>query len=178
MRGADNHSRAFTLVEVLACLTFLGILIPVVVSALLTANRAGAVSERSGIAAQLGENRLGELMLNNEWSSASQRGDFGTEWPGYRWELTKADWGNGAMTELTLDVAFQVQGCRTPRSTCNTRQTRPWGRRNNNEPLCPTFHERWQRGFHADGTADRHGCMRDRACCDLWRLLAGDSPSR
>ena len=113
MRGAANHSHligAFTLVEVLACLTFLGILIPVVVSALLTANRAGAVAERSEIAAQLGENRLGELMLNNEWSSASQRGDFGTDFTGYRWELTKADWGNGAMTELTLNVIFQVQG--------------------------------------------------------------------
>ena len=113
MRGAANHSlhiNAFTLVEVLACLTFLGILIPVVVSALLTANRAGAVSERSSIAAQLGENRLGELMLNNEWSSASQRGDFGGDYPGYRWEMSKTDWGNGAMTQLTLDVLFQVQG--------------------------------------------------------------------
>jgi type II secretory pathway pseudopilin PulG len=113
MRGAANHSHligAFTLVEVLACLTFLGILIPVVVSALLTANRAGAVAERSEIAAQLGDNRLSELMLNNEWSSASQRGDFGTDFPGYRWELTKADWGSGAMTELTLNVIFPVQG--------------------------------------------------------------------
>ena len=113
MRGAANHSlhtHAFTLVEVLACLTFLGILIPVVVGALLTANRAGAISERSGLAAQLGENRLGELMLNNEWSSAAQRGDFGADYPGYRWEMTKTDWGNGAMTQLTLDVIFQVQG--------------------------------------------------------------------
>ena len=113
MQGADNFPRpthAFTLVEVLACLTFLGILIPVVISALLTANRAGVVSERSSIATQLGENRLGELMLNNEWSSAASRGDFGMDWPGYRWELTKADWGNGAMTELKLNVSFQVQG--------------------------------------------------------------------
>jgi prepilin-type N-terminal cleavage/methylation domain-containing protein len=105
-----SRNRGFTLVEVLACLVFLGILMPVVISALLVANRAGVTSERSAVAAQLGENRLSELMLNNEWSSASSRGDFGLEWPGYRWELSKTDWGNGAMTELTLDVAFPVQG--------------------------------------------------------------------
>jgi Tfp pilus assembly protein PilV len=100
----------FSLVEVLACLVFLGILMPVIISGLLVANRAGVLSERSAIASQLGENRLGELMVNNEWSSASSRGDFGLDWPGYRWELSKTDWGNGAMTELTLDVAFPVQG--------------------------------------------------------------------
>jgi hypothetical protein len=105
-----RRATAFTLVEVLACLTFLGILMPVVISALLVANRISVVSERSGIASQLGENRLSELMIANEWSSSASRGEFGAEWPGYRWELTKTVWGNGAMTELSLDVAFTVQG--------------------------------------------------------------------
>ena len=104
------HQGGFTLVEVLACLVFLGILIPVVVSALMTANRAAVVTERSSVAVQLGENRLSELMLDNEWSSAASRGEFGPEWPGYRWELTKVNWGSGAMTELTLNVFFPVQG--------------------------------------------------------------------
>jgi len=104
------RSGGFTLVEVLACLTFLGILIPVVVSALLVANRASVVAERSEIATQLGENHLSELMLNDEWTSASRQGDFGNDWPGYSWQLTKTDWGSGAMTEMTLDVSFMVQG--------------------------------------------------------------------
>lgn len=103
-----NH--AFTFVEVLAAMAFLALVIPVVVSALLSSNRAAVTAERSAIAQQLGENQLGELMLAGEWSSASSRGDFGTDHPGYRWELTKADWETGAMTELTLDVYYQVQG--------------------------------------------------------------------
>ena len=103
-------TRAFTFVEVLAAMVFLGILMPVVINALLTANRAAVVAERSTIAAQLGENKLGELMLGDAWSSANTSGDFGRAWSGYRWQLSKPTWQNGAMTELTLVVLYKVQG--------------------------------------------------------------------
>jgi prepilin-type N-terminal cleavage/methylation domain-containing protein len=106
----NRHRRGFTFVEILAALAFLGILIPVVVSALMTSNRAAVVSERSTVATRLGENRLNEMMLSDAWTTESNRGDFGAEWPGYRWEMAKADWESGAMTELTLNVFFQVQG--------------------------------------------------------------------
>ena len=106
-----NSARAaFTFVEVLAAMVFLGILMPVVISALLTANRVAVAAERSMIAAQLGENKLGELMLGNKWSSAAASGDFGQQWKGYRWQLSKPAWQTGAMTELTLDVFYKVQG--------------------------------------------------------------------
>jgi type II secretory pathway pseudopilin PulG len=108
-----KHQRAafaFTFVEVLAALVFLGILMPVVVSALLNSNRAAVIAERSEIAAQLGENQLNELLLADQWTSAASRGDFGESWPGYRWELRKANWVQGGMTEVTLDVFYTVQG--------------------------------------------------------------------
>lgn len=73
-------------------------------------NRAGVASERTTIATQLAENKISELMLGDEWTTASSRGEFGTDWPGYRWELKKSDWESGAMTELDLTVYFQVQG--------------------------------------------------------------------
>ncbi len=103
-------SAAFTFVEVLAAMAFLGILIPVIVKALTISNRAGVVAERSGIAAQLGENRLGELMVGDAWTTAEAGGDFGQEWPGYRWEIQQAAWSAGDMTELTLLVFYPVQG--------------------------------------------------------------------
>jgi type II secretory pathway pseudopilin PulG len=109
-RKLSNARWGFTFVEILAALAFLGILIPVVVSALMVSNRAGLVAERSATAVQLGENQLNELMLGGAWSSAGGRGDFGTDRPGYRWELEKGDWESGEMTELTLSVFFQVQG--------------------------------------------------------------------
>jgi type II secretory pathway pseudopilin PulG len=99
---------AFTLVEILAALAFLGLVIPVAVSAIMIANRAAVVSERSMIAVQLGENRLNDLMLANAWTTAESRGTF--DHPGYRWELKKQDWQTGAMSELTLEIFYQVQG--------------------------------------------------------------------
>ena len=105
------HRGGFTLVEVLAAMAFLGILMPVVISALFVSSRAAVISERSTIALQLGENKLNEMMLAGAWTSESGRGDFGNQWPGYRWELSKSGWEeSAAMTELTLDIFYTVQG--------------------------------------------------------------------
>ena len=106
----NRDHRGFTFVEMLAAMAFLAILIPVVVSALMVSNRAAGIVERSTIAAQLGENRLGEMMLGDAWTTESSRGDFGAEWPGYRWEMKQTDWNAGGMTELAMNVFFQVQG--------------------------------------------------------------------
>jgi Tfp pilus assembly protein PilV len=105
-----RRDRAFTFVEILAAMLFLGITIPAVVGALTMSNRVAAVSERSAVATQLGENYLAELMVADTWSSSGARGDFGADYPGYRYELVQRDWQNGAMTELALTVFFQVQG--------------------------------------------------------------------
>ena len=100
----------FTFVEVLAALAFLGILIPVIVSALTLANRASVVAERTSKALQLAENRLNEIIASNTWSGGETRGDFGDLYPGYRWEMIQRGWEAGPMTELTLEVSFEVQG--------------------------------------------------------------------
>jgi type II secretory pathway pseudopilin PulG len=105
-----RHRGAFTLVEVLAAMAFLGILMPVVISALFVSSRAAVIAERSTIAMQLGENRLNEMMLGGAWSSEGRSGTFGDQWPGYRWELSKSSWETTSMTELTLDVFYKVQG--------------------------------------------------------------------
>ena len=91
-------------------MAFIAILFPVLVSALHVSSGVGSSAERTTVAVQLGENRLNELLLGDAWTSAESRGDFGTDWPEYRWELKKTDWQTGAMTELALDVFFKVQG--------------------------------------------------------------------
>jgi len=112
MMPRSRHAHGgFTFVEVLAALTFLAILVPVVVEALTISNRAGVVSERTSIAVQLAENQLNELVVTNGWSTGNNSGNFGDDYAGYRWELTRADWdGGNGMSELTMTVTFQVQG--------------------------------------------------------------------
>ena len=106
----NARHRGFTFVEILAALAFLGILIPVVISALMVSNRSAVMAERSTVAAQLGENKLGEMLLADAWTNESSRGDFGADYPGYRWEMQQSDWDSGAMTELILNVFYNVQG--------------------------------------------------------------------
>lgn len=114
MNARYSHRRstegAFTFVEVLAAMLFLAILVPTVVEGLMIANRAAITAERTETAAQLAENRLSELVMADEWRGSENRGDFGQDWPGFRWEASQEDWEGGDMVQLTVHVLFQIQG--------------------------------------------------------------------
>lgn len=109
-RSGESRFSGFTFIEVLASLLFMAIVIPAVVTALTISNRAAISAERTNVAVQLGENRLNELLIDNTWSTGESRGEFGQEWPGFRWELTQGTWEIDSMTELTMEVFFPVQG--------------------------------------------------------------------
>ena len=114
MFGNWPRDGAFTFIEVLAALLFLGILVPAVVSGLVLSNRLSVFSERNAAAEELAQNKLNELLIDDAWESTSDtRGDFGTDWPGYRWEMEQENWAGdtvNTMTELTMRVFFNVQG--------------------------------------------------------------------
>ena len=102
--------RGFTFIEVLAALLFLAIVVPAIVTGLTVSNRAAVIAERGSNAVQLAENKLSEIMATDDWQSSESSGDFGEDWPGYRWELKQGTWPEDSMTELTISVFFQVQG--------------------------------------------------------------------
>ena len=117
MRTGVNRlrlSRGFTLVEVLAAMVFLGILMPAIIRAITIANRASVIADRRSVAAELAENKLDQELVGNAWmSAAANKGDFGKDYPGFRWELKQATWQGDAanpMTELAVEVFFPVQG--------------------------------------------------------------------
>ena len=117
---------AFTLVEILASLLFLAIAVPAIVGALGVASRASEVAERSSVAGNLAENKLNEFLVGNAWQSAAQpSGDFGTDFPNFRWQMTTQTWagntantgttstsalGANTLTELAVEVFYPVQG--------------------------------------------------------------------
>jgi len=104
------RNTGFTFVEILAAMVFLAILVPAILQALTLANRASEVSQRSAIAAELASNKLSELTLNNAWTTSETRGDFGNDWPGYRYEVSQSTWEADNMTKLAVDVFYPVQG--------------------------------------------------------------------
>jgi type II secretory pathway pseudopilin PulG len=113
-RKGTKH--AFTFVEVFAALVFLAILVPVIVEGLGIANRTSVVAERGAIAGELAENKLNEILLSSTNGTATDTqtsGDFGTDRPGYRWEMTQGNWDQdtvNTMSEVSIQVFYPVQG--------------------------------------------------------------------
>lgn len=108
--GADRARSGFTLAEVLAALLFMAIVIPVAVEGLRVANLAGQVGERKAIAARLGERVLNELLITGEWQKSSQSGSDREGSQEYRWDMRLEPWTQGALSLLTVQVTFPVQG--------------------------------------------------------------------
>ena len=116
-RAASVQQRrrsGFTFVEVFAAMVFLAILVPAIVAGLNVANRASVVAERGAIAGELAENKMNEALVENTWQTgANTKGDFGTSWPGYRWEMNSGTWDQdnvNTVTKLSVQVYFPVHG--------------------------------------------------------------------
>jgi len=108
----SRRGDAFTFVEVFAAMVFLAILVPAIIEGLGIANRTSVVAERGALAGELAENKLNEILVDGTSQSVQgTSGDFGTDWPGYRWEMSQQTWDqDSTMTNLTMQVFFQVQG--------------------------------------------------------------------
>lgn len=93
-------------------MVFLAILIPVVVESLNLSTRAAAYSDRKTTAAQLAENKLNENILFRTAGIANREttGEFGPDFPGYRYEIRENTWSSDSLTEITVEVFFTVQG--------------------------------------------------------------------
>ena len=105
----SRRQHAFTLAEILAALVFLALLVPVIMEGVTLSTRAAMRAERGSLAAGLAQNKLDELRVLNDNSDAS--GDFGGDFPGYRWESEQTSWETDRiMDALTVRVFFNVQG--------------------------------------------------------------------
>src|SRR5436190_9997237 len=69
-----RYAFGFTLAEVMAALVFMAIVIPVALSALRIAARAGEVAARKSEAALVAERILNENIVTTNWDKAVQNG--------------------------------------------------------------------------------------------------------
>lgn len=107
-----RSTTCFTLAEVLVAMVFVAIVLPVAVHAALIANRAGVVARHKRVAVRLADGLLTEVAATDDWEEGEEEGDFGEDWPAYRWRLTTDDWADDqeTMRLLRLEVSFEVQG--------------------------------------------------------------------
>jgi len=109
--SARHEGRAFTFIEILATLVLLAIVLPAVMTGISLSLSAADFAKRQAEAADLGQNKLMELLTDGQWQSASLAGDFGTQYPEYRWTAEATDWQGGVLLrELELTVWWRGGG--------------------------------------------------------------------
>jgi prepilin-type N-terminal cleavage/methylation domain-containing protein len=90
----------FTLVEVLTTVALMAIILPVAMYGLQISLEAGTVARRRAEAATLAQGKLQELaataMGMQSSGGSNEGGEFGEEYPGYRWDST--------MTQIDLNM--------------------------------------------------------------------------
>lgn len=109
-RCGRRRQRAFTLVEVLAALTLVAIILPAAMKGISLATATAGLAKREMVAVSLAETKLAELLATGEWQNGNVFGDFGAEWPDYRWTVEVTDWEGPALREVRISVAWRTRG--------------------------------------------------------------------
>ena len=100
----------FTLVEILATLTFAAILLPVVMQGISLCLGTAGQAKHEAEAAALAHGKLSEIVATGQYQQAVSSGDFGTDWPEYRWEARVGDWDGATVRQLDVTVSWRHLG--------------------------------------------------------------------
>ena len=88
---------------------FVALVLPAAVYGIRMAGDAGTASERKITAVQLGESKLSELAVTDEWRRGQNYGTFPEPWEAYSWKLTNEGWTEAGITELRMEVTYTVR---------------------------------------------------------------------
>lgn len=109
-----RRATAFTLAEVLAALVFMSIVIPVALSGLSIASRAGEVAARKAEASLVAERVLNENVITTNWNSTLQNGSIRQGLREFRWTMRNEPWNEdpyqNSMRLLSVEVNYSAQG--------------------------------------------------------------------
>ncbi len=109
---ARSHSRShgFTFVELLATVVLIAVIMPVAMRSIGLCTQLAGQSRRQIEAASLARAKLTELTVSGEWENGDQRGDFGTDWPGYEWSATVGNWTETSVRQVDVTVSWRSAG--------------------------------------------------------------------
>jgi prepilin-type N-terminal cleavage/methylation domain-containing protein len=108
--GCAGALGGFTFIELLATMVLLGIIMPVAMRSIGLCTRLGGQSRRQIEAASLARSKLTELTCSGQWQTGEKSGDFGEDWPNYRWAAVVSTWTDSTVSQLDVTVTWQSQG--------------------------------------------------------------------
>jgi prepilin-type N-terminal cleavage/methylation domain-containing protein len=112
-RHAVVRRRGLTLVEVLATISVISIVIPVVMQGISIATGLASITRQRAEAITLAQSKLDDLLLSGDWQATQLSGDFAPDYPGYQWEAAVNDWEEVDMKQIDFTVTWVSRG--TPR---------------------------------------------------------------
>lgn len=111
MRGRHHGRRSgLTLVEVLATISVVSIVIPVVMQGISISTGLASVTRQRSEAVMLAQSKLDELLVSGDWQAAELSGDFAPEYPNYQWQAVVSDWEEMDMQQVELVVTWSSRG--------------------------------------------------------------------
>jgi general secretion pathway protein I len=106
-RSRRSRQRGFTLMEMIIATVLLAIAIVGALSAISSSTRATEAGERVQTAAILAQRKLTELEIQaSNLTSGEQQGDFGAEYPEYRWQATMDTTEFDKLLRVTLIISW------------------------------------------------------------------------
>jgi prepilin-type N-terminal cleavage/methylation domain-containing protein len=115
-RQRTAGGRGFTFVEILATIALIAIVFPSVMSGISLCLFAGDAAKQQAQASSLAHGKLMELVAGSQWQQAAMAGDFGQQWPGYRWAAMVSNWDGSTLQQLDVTVTWQPMGPRKQRN--------------------------------------------------------------
>ena len=110
-RACANHgARGFTLVEVMAAIVLVAIVLPTAMQGTMLCLDLAHNARMQAQAASLAQAKLSELAATNMIQDAMQAGDFGEQWPQYKWLATVEAWDDPRLVELDVSVVWTARG--------------------------------------------------------------------
>ena len=105
-----RRAAGFTLVEMLASLAVAAIVLPVAMQGVSLALRLSAQAKQEVEAGNLARAKMAELTASGTWQTTELTGDFGTDWPAYRWTGLLTEYDGTKLQQLDITVSWTARG--------------------------------------------------------------------
>jgi type II secretion system protein I len=99
----------FTLIEMLVTLALIALVMPAAMRGISLSMQLGGQSRKEIEAVALARTQLTELLITGDWENGARNGDFGSDWPGYKWNVDVSNWtesSNDSLRQLELTVTW------------------------------------------------------------------------
>jgi prepilin-type N-terminal cleavage/methylation domain-containing protein len=104
----------FTLIECMFAMFLMALVLPAVNLGIASATKSAGLARHRTEAAGLAQSKLSELIAGAQWNGGDMSGDFGPDWPEYKWQAAVQNWANDpqpvGMQQLDVTVIWPQSG--------------------------------------------------------------------